>query len=123
VNGDLKNMLTLEEIAADVQKQIDGFKAPTVRSEGLLGTPWPAEKYAEEIRIMRECLVTPYWVTAFWENTDIPKRVAVVAKDVGSYYYLVFSPEEQTYALAWQRKDGALSAFLFGDAVTTFLAR
>jgi hypothetical protein len=119
----LMSVLTLEEIAADVLNQIDRFKAPVVRPQGLVGTPWPEERYAEEIRIMRECLIAPYWATSYWENTGTTKRVAVVAKDVESYYCLVFNPDEQTYGLAWQDESGVLSAFLFGDAVTTFLAR
>jgi hypothetical protein len=123
---------TLDQIEVALLYEIDHYELPD-RTEmvGLVGTAWTSDRYIEEIRKMRECLVKPYWCSVragdplASPNKDVPsvKTFAAVAKDDGSGYFLLYDPVAQTYALGWADGEGQISTFMYGDAVSTFLAR
>ncbi len=121
---------TLLQIEAALLLEIEHFELPD-RSDTsqYVGTAWSSDRYREEIAKMRECLVPAYWCKAktgddleLGDQTEpTTERFALVAKD--DYYVLLFDTKQETYALGWVDEEGTVSAFMYGDAVSTFLAR
>jgi len=120
----------LEEIKAALLYEIDHFKPPDhSKAIGLIGVPWSAQRYLDEVVKMRKCLIEPYWHLAFIGNTATAmgkeqaeqRTVAVLAKDMN--YVLCFDPHLQTYALGWTNSEGQISTFSYGDAVGIFVSR
>jgi len=120
-------MKILEEIERHVIREIDQFVIPA-RAEGLIGTIWGEDRYAQEIETMRKCLVAPKWCQVIAGGMDgvdpysskEERTFAMVAND--GYYALFFDPATDLYALGFEEK-GELWSFMYGDAVSTFLAR
>ncbi len=122
-------MQTLEQIEVALLEEIDHFQAPDISDPTCyIGIPWSSDRYREEIAKMRECLITPHWCLVRTEETaaagdhseENSKRFAAVARDED--YILLFDPEKQIYALGFEH-EGIVSTFMYGDAVSTFLAR
>jgi hypothetical protein len=125
-------MHNLREIEALVLEEVNSFELPDHSNvAGLVGVPWSREHYLEEISKMRQCLIDPYWcevtagsyATGALTDESQRKEFAVVARDEGDGYVLCFDPERNNYALGWISDEGHISTFMYGDAVSTFLAR
>ena len=122
-------MKTLQQIGAALVDEIERFQIPDASDTTLcVGTAWSADRYQEEIREMRQLLISPYWCDVsveegleFGQGDHSPERFAVVAKD--GYYVLVVDAVQTKYALGWIDDRGAIHAFMAGGAGSTFLAR
>jgi hypothetical protein len=124
---DRLSLKTLEQIEEATLQQISEYVIPA-RASGLVGTIWGEERYTQEIAEMRKCLISPRWcqvVAGGIEGVDPycgkeERTFAMVASD--GYYALFFDPATSLYALGFEENE-KLYAFMYGDPVSTFLAR
>jgi hypothetical protein len=96
---------------------------------GAVGTPMSTKEIADDLALMRLCLVEPRWEDVEIRDTpeevkmDVgPKRKCVtIAEDHG--YVLMFDQIENSYVLAYRQDKGLVTFGIRGDAVECFLAR
>jgi hypothetical protein len=101
------------------------YEVPT----GSMGTPWSAERVANELREMRQHLVQPRWEQvaiarnakeATSDERNI-RRCILLAEDED--YVLVFDPVDSLYHLGHRQEHGIATWGINGSAIDCFLAR
>jgi hypothetical protein len=121
--------MTSAEITSIVEREISGFRleAPAP-GNGLLGTPWTADRIARGIEALRVALVDPFpialtmqGVAAVSGHPAEAREAWVVAETNG--LLVIFVPEASEFCLAsaCDPKE-ALDIGVRGDLVGTFLA-
>lgn len=70
--------MTSDQVRDRVRQELAAWEPPVVEAGATTGKPWPAERYAERIEVLRGALVTPYQQQFELRETDDPsgRRIA-----------------------------------------------
>ena len=111
--------MTSQEVADLATETISNYVYPTV--EGTVGTPWDADRVADELALLRQCLVEPTLRTLHVHQRPFAHVwLVAVQEDVAVY----FDEQRGEYGLGSLAVDGSITDWgVYGDLVGAFMAR
>jgi hypothetical protein len=108
-----------QDFAARLRAEIDSYEYPRV--EGTVGTMWTAQRIAEELDLLRQCLVTPTRRTLHvYGKRDEDVWLVALQGSVAVY----FDESRDEFGLGSLEVDASIRDWgVYGDFVGTFMAR
>ncbi len=116
--------MTLTELRAYVEAEINNYVY--ICPANAVGDPMPQQWVDEQLKLMKACLVEPYWAATEikgYSSPPWPVRDCTVLVDDGNGHRLIYDPETQQFDLASYGPGGMDTVGVAGDPVGCFLAR
>ena len=117
--------MTREDVAAHVAHELAGYDY--VAAPDQVGRPWPPERVAGELEMLRAALVPPRQATLQVEaSAELPSRTtdAWVVAEAADGTVVAYEPNAGTYWLVEDQGPAGLTTYgVFGDLVGVFMAR
>jgi hypothetical protein len=112
-----------DEVAALIESQISEFRYNP--SKGTIGRPFSPERVVSEIQLLRASLVEPQLATVEIGAPDPGphRRLWLVTRPLENGYLVVFDPSSRRFGLAVGGASLPQTLAVWGDLVSTFMAR